>query len=94
MVRRRSDQIIRTAEFVTIGELVRITGQRYSTLKYYTEEGLLPFTQDDTGLTRRYRRRESVERLIEIQTLKQQGLTLSEIKENILSMQSKNPAGL
>lgn len=56
LARRRSDHVIHTAELITIGELARITGQRYGTLKYYTEEALLPFTQDDAGLTRRYRR--------------------------------------
>lgn len=28
------------AEYVTIGELVRLTESRYSTLKFYTEEGM------------------------------------------------------
>ncbi len=30
---------------MTIGELVRLTAVRYSTLKFYTEEGMLPFEQ-------------------------------------------------
>ena len=42
------------SEYVTIGELVRLTETRYSTLKFYTEEGFLPFVQEGSNLTRRY----------------------------------------
>ena len=56
MSRRRSMEVIEGAEYVTIGELARLTGVRYSTLKFYTEEGLLNFEQAEENLTRRYRR--------------------------------------
>lgn len=59
MSRQRSMEVIRQAEYVTIGELVRLTDVRYSTLKFYTEQGLLPFEQAEQNLTRRYRREES-----------------------------------
>ena len=42
MSRQRSLETIEHSEYVTIGELVRLTGVRYSTLKFYTEEGMLP----------------------------------------------------
>ena len=42
MSRQRSMETIARAEYVTIGELVRLTDVRYSTLKFYTEQGLLP----------------------------------------------------
>ena len=45
MSRQRSMEVIEQSEYVTIGELVRLTGVRYSTLKFYTEEGMLPFEQ-------------------------------------------------
>ncbi|MDR2197185.1 MAG: helix-turn-helix domain-containing protein, partial [Coriobacteriales bacterium] len=45
MSRQRSREAIASSEYVTIGELVRLTGARYSTLKFYTEEGMLPFEQ-------------------------------------------------
>ena len=38
-------EVIRQAEYVTIGELVRLTDVRYSTLKFYTEQGLLPLSR-------------------------------------------------
>lgn len=83
MSRRRSDDAIEQAEFVTIGELARIIGIRYSSLKFYTEQGLLEFSQDDSGLTRRYRKEDAIRRLNEIQELKNKGCSISEIKERL-----------
>lgn len=71
---------IESAEFVTIGELVRLTGVRYSTLKYYTEEGLIPFEQADENLTRRYRRLPSIRRIAWIKKLREESKTIPEIK--------------
>ena len=47
MSRRRSREVLDKAEDVTIGELARITGIRYSSLKFYTEIGLLDYYQED-----------------------------------------------
>ena len=77
MSRQRSMEVIEQAEYVTIGELVRLTAVRYSTLKFYTEEGMLPFEQAEENLTRRYRRVESLERI----ALREQKKTIPEIKE-------------
>lgn len=81
MSRQRSIEKILSSEYVTVGELVRLTGCRYSTLKYYTEEEILPFEQEEENLTRRYRREESIERISLIQELKKQGNSIAEIKE-------------
>ena len=80
MSRQRSLEVIGQAEFVTIGELVRLTGVRYSTLKFYTEEGLLPFQQAEENLTRRYRRQESLQRIQKIRALREAGRSIPEIK--------------
>ena len=80
MSRQRSLEVIRQAEFVTIGELVRLTDVRYSTLKFYTEEGLLPFEQAEENLTRRYRRQTSLQRIQEIRALREAGRSIPEIK--------------
>ena len=45
MSRQRTMEAILAYEYVTIGELVRLTECRYSTLKFYTEEGMIPFKQ-------------------------------------------------
>ena len=81
MSRQRSMEKISTSEYVSIGELARLTGCRYSTLKYYTEEGMLPFEQEEENLTRRYRREESVALIEKIRNLRQEGKSVPEIKE-------------
>mgnify|MGYP000727612162 FL=1 len=81
MSRQRSMEVIAASEYVTIGELVRLTDVRYSTLKYYTEEGLLPFEQAEENLTRRYKREESVAQIQKIKELRQEGESIAEIKE-------------
>lgn len=83
MSRQRPLEKIIISEYVTVGELVRLTGMRYSTLKYYTEEGMLPFEQQEENLTRRYRREKTLKRLEEIKRLKALGMSVSEIKEKL-----------
>jgi DNA-binding transcriptional MerR regulator len=72
---------ILASEYVSIGELVRITNARYSTLKHYTEEGMLPFEQAEENLTRRYKREETVARILWIKELKADGLSIPQMKE-------------
>lgn len=81
MSRQRSMEKILTSEYVTIGELVRLTENRYSTLKFYTEEGMLPFEQEEEKLTRRYKREESVKQIDRIVTLRSEGKSIPEIKK-------------
>ena len=84
MSRQRSMETILQSEYVTIGELVRLTDVRYSTLKYYTEEGLLPFEQAEENLTRRYRREPSLERISLLRRLRREGKSIPEIKKMLL----------
>lgn len=80
MSRQRSMEVIENSEYVTIGELVRLTNVRYSTLKFYTEEGLLPFEQAEENLTRRYNRVESIKRISYIKELREKKQTIPQIK--------------
>ena len=80
MSRQRSMETIEHSEYVMIGELVRLTNVRYSTLKYYTEEGMLPFEQAEENLTRRYKREQSIAQIQRIKDLRQAGKSISEIK--------------
>lgn len=84
MSRQRSMEKIAASEYVSIGELARLTGCRYSTLKFYTEEGMLPFEQEEEKLTRRYLREKSVERVEYIRSLRQAGKSVPEIKEMLV----------
>lgn len=81
MSRQRTMEAILASEYVTIGELVHLTECRYSTLKFYTEEGMLPFKQEEEKLTRRYQRKESVERIQMIRNFREAGKTIPEIKK-------------
>lgn len=81
MSRQRSMETILASEYVTIGELVRLTETRYSTLKFYTEEGFLPFKQEEQKLTRRYPRKKTVERIAYIKSLRDEGKTIPDIRE-------------
>jgi len=83
MAKKRTLEIIRKAKYVTIGELVRLSGLRYSTLKYYTEEGLLPFEQAEENLRRRYRREASLSRLETIKKWKSKGYSIVMIKAKL-----------
>ncbi|MCT2196266.1 helix-turn-helix domain-containing protein [Paenibacillus sp. p3-SID1389] len=85
MSRQRSMEVIQASEFVTIGELARLTATRYSTLKFYTEEGMLPFEQAEENLTRRYRREETVERIFRIKQLRSEGMSIPEIKAKLMT---------
>lgn len=81
MSRQRKIEVIQQAEDVTIGELVRLTDVRYSTLKFYTEQGMLPFQQAEENLTRRYKREESIRRIQWIKALRQEGKSIQQIKQ-------------
>lgn len=81
MARQRSMEAILASEYVTIGELVRLTETRYSTLKFYTEEGFLPFKQEEQKLTRRYPREETVQRIGYIKKMREEGKTIPEIRK-------------
>ena len=89
MSRQRSIEKILKSAYITIGELVRITNSRYSTLKFYTEEEILPFEQEDEGLTRRFKREDSIKRIEEIKELKKQGYRVEEIKELLIGVNKK-----
>lgn len=84
MSRQRTLEKIIQSEYVSIGELVRLSGTRYSTLKFYTEEGMLAFEQEEEKLTRRFPREQTLARLREISSLKQAGLSIPQIKNKLI----------
>ena len=84
MGRKRSLDKIISSPYVSISELVELSGVRYSTIKYYTEEDMIPFEQEDTRLTRRYPRELALKRLEDIRVMKEEGgLTIQQIKEKL-----------
>ena len=64
-----------------IDELAKVVGKRQSTLKYYTDIGILPYWQKESRLARYYDKDEVVKRLKEIEELKQKGMNIKQITE-------------
>jgi len=65
--------------FYTVGEMAKILGIPASTLRYYDQEGLLPFVQRSSGGIRIFTDRD-YEGLKVIECLKKSGLSIKEIK--------------
>jgi DNA-binding transcriptional MerR regulator len=65
-----------------MSELAQVSGVRYSTIKYYSELGILPYFQEETRLARRYDRDEAIRRLKDIQKLKDKRLSIEEIAKH------------
>lgn len=64
-------------------ELSSISGERESTIKWYSEIGLLPFHQDDNRKRRRYDLDRSLEALKRIRDFKVQGDSIEEVKKKL-----------
>ncbi len=63
--------------------LAELAGLRDSTLKFYSEQGLLPYKQAGAGLARRYDRETAIARLREIAELQHQGHNIDQIKAHL-----------
>lgn len=87
---KRATNTSKNKEFLRISELAKLSDTRVSTIKFYSDLGLLPFEQKGKGLTRRYPKDEALKRLKEIQKLKDKRFTIMEIKEKILDYKSDN----
>ena len=69
----------KTPKLLNQSELAELVGVRYSTIKYYSEIGLLPFEQTGSKLRRCYEPKEALKRFKEIKKLKDKRLTIEEI---------------
>jgi hypothetical protein len=76
-------RVTSSKDLVGRNELAKLSGMRASTIKHYTEIGLLPFEQKETRLARRYNSEAALKRLEEIKQLKDQGLSISEIQQRL-----------
>ena len=72
---------VKEMEYIRQTELAELTGVRASTIKYYSELGLIPYKQDGERLSKRYDREESIKRVQEILELRKQGKSIAEIIE-------------
>jgi len=76
---KRPLEIVKTLEYIRQSELAELNGVRPSTVKYYSELGLLPYQQHGEVLCKFYHRVDASKRLKEILELKKQGKTINEI---------------
>ena len=74
-----------TKQHLSRKELSELTGIRASTIRFYSDEGLLPFGQEGEGLARRYDRDQAARRLEEIQALQVLGLNIPQIKQRLVA---------
>ncbi|MBI3983711.1 GNAT family N-acetyltransferase [Candidatus Microgenomates bacterium] len=68
---------------VSRAQLAKLSGTRPSTIKFYTETGLLEYRQAAARLARRYDRSEALQRLDLVKQLRQQGLSIAQIKQQL-----------
>lgn len=78
-MRKHTLEEIKKMEFLKMSELAEINGVRYSTIKYYTELGLLPFEQMGKKLAKYYPTKEASQRLKEILKLREKGQSIPDI---------------
>ena len=77
-------RIMRVANgLLKIGEMAREAGVLVSTIRYYTDVGLLRVVASTQGGYRLYDRRDTLERINTIKTINGRKWTLAEIKEEL-----------
>jgi len=79
MSKKTNKKTTKNKELLTTSELAEASGVRYSTIKYYSQIGILPFKQAGKRLRRYYKKKEALKRFNEIQKLKEKRLTIAEI---------------
>jgi DNA-binding transcriptional MerR regulator len=66
-------------EFLKTGDFAKLNKVRASTIKFYSEIGLLPYEQDGKRLAKRFHAVKATERLKKILALREQGKTIPEL---------------
>lgn len=79
MPRKRTIEEIKKREFLKLAELAELNGVRYSTIKFYSELGLLPFKQRGKRLAKYYPAKEASQRLKKILKLRDKGQSIPEV---------------
>lgn len=71
---------LKGGDVLFISELATLTDTRFSTLKFYVEQKLLPFEQEGGRLRRRFIKKDVLQRLREIKKLRDEGKSIDLIK--------------
>lgn len=83
-MRKRTMDEINKRDFLKMSELAELNGVRYSTIKFYSELGLLPFEQKGERLAKYYPAKEASKRLKEILKLRERGQTIPNIINSLI----------
>lgn len=79
MQRKRTIEEIKKRDFLKLSELAELNGVRYSTIKFYSELGLLPYEQQGKRLAKYYPAKEASQRIKEILKLRDKGQSVGEV---------------
>ena len=85
MQRKRTIEEIKKREFLKLSELAELNEVRYSTVKYYSELGILPYEQQGERLAKYYPVKEASQRLKEILKMRGKGKTIPEIINHFIN---------
>lgn len=83
--RKRTIEEIKKRDFLKMSELAELCGVRYSTIKFYSELGLLPFEQQGKRLAKYYPAKEASQRVKEILKLRDKGQSVGEVISHIIN---------
>jgi len=78
-MRKRTKEEIQQRDYLKMSELAEYCGIRYSTIKYYTELGLIPYEQKGVRLAKYYPKEEASKRVRTILEMRDTGKTIPEI---------------
>lgn len=82
---KRTIEEIKKRDFLMLSELAELNEVRYSTVKYYSELGILPFEQQGKRLAKYYPTKEASQRLKEILKLRGKGESITEIINHFIN---------
>ena len=78
-MRKRTIKEIKDLKLLKLSELAELNSVRYSTIKFYSELGLLPYEQQGDRLAKYYPAKEASKRLKEILALRAKGKSIPDI---------------
>ena len=83
-MRKRTIEEIKKIDFLKLSELAELCEVRYSTIKFYSELGLLPFEQQGKRLAKYYPAKEASQRVKEILRLRAKRQTIPDIINSLI----------
>lgn len=84
MQRKRTLDEVKKLDYLKMSELSELCGVRYSTVKFYSELGLLPYEQKGKRLAKYYPATEASHRVKAILKLRAEGKSITEITDYLM----------